>query len=132
MFRKIFIICTLFFGSLLATAQKNDKFVPAIKVVPFQNNKVSINGLCTNNTTQEKELNYVLSVQKRSGSGNTNNNKQSGTFYIASEESKTLSSTKINFEPEDHIEIVLTIFDSEDLQIAQHKKLLTTADLLKY
>lgn len=132
MFRKIFITCTLFLGSLLATAQENDKYVPDIKVVHFQNNKVFINGLCTNNTTQEKELNYVLSVQKRSRSGNTNNNKQSGTFYIASEESKTLSSTKINFEPEDYIEIVLTIFDSEHLQIAQHKKLLTTADLLKY
>ena len=132
MFRKIFITCTLFLGSLLATAQENDKYVADIKVVPFQNNKVSINSLCTNSTTQEKELNYVLSVQKKSQSGNTNNNKQSGTFYIASEQTKTLSSTKINFEPEDHIEIVLTIFDSEDVRIAQHKKLLKTADLLKY
>ncbi len=116
---------------MLAAAQENDKLLSTITVEPIENNRVTISGHCTNNTPQAKELKYMLSVQKRSRSGNTNNNNQSGNFYLDSEESKTLSTTTINFGPEDHTEIVLTIFDAEHVQIAQHKKLLTKADLKK-
>lgn len=132
MFRKSVILWSLMLISLFATGQENNIVIPTITVEPLDNNMVSISGQCTNNTLQSKELKYLLSVQKKGRSGNTNNNNQSGNFYIDSEESKKLSTTTINFEPLGDTEIVLTIFNANNVQIAQHKKLLTEADLIKY
>lgn len=117
--------------SFRATAQENDKLRATITVAPIENNLVTISGLCNNTTSHTQTLRYELRIQKKGKSGNTNNNTQSGSLALAPEESKILSTTTINFEPEDDTQIVLTIFDTENVQIAQQKKVLTKADLIK-
>lgn len=131
MLKTYVILWSLLLVSIVVSAQDTDKVISQITVEPTGTSRVAISGLCTNHSSQSKELKYVLRVQKSSRSGNTNNNNQSGNFFIESEQSKKLSTTTLNFEPENHIEIVLTIFDSEHIQIAQHKKTLTKTDFLK-
>lgn len=128
---KTISICLLTFTSFLAAAQENNKLLASVSVTPIENNKVTIKGLCTNATSQNQNLSYELRLQKKGKTGNTNNNTQSGSFTLKPEESKTLSTTTINVEPEDHTEIVLTILDAENVQVAQQKKVLTKADLIK-
>lgn len=129
--KKYAILWHLTLVSIVVYAQESHKVISTITVEPISTTMVTITGLCTNNSSQTKELKYVLSVQQRTQSGNANNNNQSGNLHLDSEESKTLSTTTLNFRPEDHIEIVLTIFDAKQVQIAQHKKLITKSDLLK-
>ncbi|WP_027078527.1 curli-like amyloid fiber formation chaperone CsgH [Maribacter antarcticus] len=131
MFEKIIVVGGVLLMSLVGTAQESDMLKSAITVEPIKNNRVSISGLCANNTSQSKNFRYVLSVEKTGQSGNTNKNKQSGAFNLAPAESKILSSTTINFEPNDYTAIVFTIFDVDNVQIAQHKKVLTETDFKK-
>lgn len=117
--------------SLTASAQENSNITSAIKVESKKNGLVTISSICSNNTLQPIELKYELSVQKRSLSGNTTNNNQSGHFKLDSKDNKTVSTTRINFNPQDYTQIVLTIYDANNIKLAERKKVLTESDFIK-
>jgi hypothetical protein len=131
MFKKILAPLLISFLSLTASAQENSNITSAIKVESMKNGFVTISGICSNNTFQPKELKYEFSVQKRSLSGNISNNNQSGHFILDSKDNRTVSTTRINFDPQDYTEIVLTIYDAHNTQLEQHKKLITVSDFAK-
>lgn len=131
MFKNSYFIIILMCTVLSYMAQTNDALLPTITLQPLENNLITISGICANNTAQQQQLKYSLSIQKRSLNGNTNNNKQSGDFNLEPGNKKTLSTTTINFEPQDYTEITLTIFDTDNTQLTQQRRLLTQQDLLR-
>ena len=131
MFKKSLALLLISFLSFTASAQENNNLISAIKVESVKNDLVTISGICSNNTLQPIELKYELNVQKRSLSGNTSKNNQSGHFTLDSKDSKNVSTTTINFDPEDYTEIVLTIYDAHNIQLAKHKKSLAGSDFTK-
>jgi len=131
MFKKFIAPLLISFLSFTASAQENNNLTSAIKVESIKNGLVTISGICSNNTLQPLELKYELSVQKKGISGNTSKNNQSGHFKLDSKDYKTVSTTTINFDPEDYAEIVLTIYDAHNTQLAQHKKSLAESDFTK-
>lgn len=131
MIKKLALLWFVILLPLFVAAQENNRVLAAITIEPTEKNMATIGGLCTNHTAQTMALRYELSVRKRSQSGNTNDTSQSGNLFLEPEESKTLSTTTINVEAEDRTEIVLTLFDADNVQLVQSRKWLNKADLLK-
>ncbi|WP_378186908.1 CsgE family curli-type amyloid fiber assembly protein [Aquimarina sp. W85] len=68
------------------------------------------------NTTQVlKTLKYTLTVFRTTPSNNKSKNSQEGRFTLEANEHKELSSTSINKEEQDHIVIMLLIFNDDRL-----------------
>ena len=132
MLKKTYFFFMLMCTVLSSFAQtKEVALQPTISIQPLENNLITISGICANNTAKQQQLRYVLQVQKRSLNGNTNYNTQSGEFNLEPGNKKTLSTTSINFEPQDYTEITLTIFDTKNNQLTQQKRLLTAQDVIK-
>ncbi|WP_321826724.1 curli-like amyloid fiber formation chaperone CsgH [Maribacter dokdonensis] len=129
--QKLYVLFLLLFSLNFGTAQENDNITTDIELKTQQNNLVSISGVCHNNSSEIQNLNYSLNVQKISNTGSKSKNSQSGTFTIKPNENKTLSTTTINFEAKDQTRVVLTVFNSMKIQVAQQQKLLTIKDIIK-
>lgn len=73
---------------------------------------LSIVGNAINNTSQEYQLRYELSViTGNKDHGNSSQNKQSGSFLLPSSTTKTLSKTSISQNPGNQAKIKLQILN---------------------
>jgi len=131
MTKKTYILLLVFISVFSGISQEKNAITSDILLTPQENNLVSISGVCSNNSLQIQNLNYTLDVQKISKSGNTSNNKQSGTFTVEPNQKTTLSTTTINFNPKDQTKVILTLFNSKNIQIAQQHKVITAKEAIK-
>lgn len=128
MSKKTYILLLVFISVFSGISQEKNAITSDIVLTQQENNLVSISGVCSNNSLQIQNLNYTLDVQKISKSGNTSNNKQSGTFTLEPNQKTTLSTTTINFNPKDQTKVILTLFNSKNIQIAQQHKVITAKE----
>lgn len=131
MSKKTYILLLVFISVFSGISQEKNAITSDIVLTQQENNLVSISGVCSNNSLQIQNLNYTLDVQKISKSGNTSNNKQSGTFTLEPNQKTTLSTTTINFNPKDQTKVILTLFNSKNIQIAQQHKVITAKETTK-
>ncbi|MEP2058742.1 MAG: curli-like amyloid fiber formation chaperone CsgH [Maribacter litoralis] len=131
MTKKTYILLLVFISVFSGISQEKNAITSDIVLTPQENNLVSISGMCSNNSLQIQNLNYTLDVQKISKSGNTSNNKQSGTFTVEPNQKTTLSTTTINLNPKDQTKVILTLFNSKNIQIAQQHKVITAKEAIK-
>jgi len=131
MTKKTYILLLVFISVFSGISQEKNAITSDILLTPQENNLVSISGVCSNNSLQIQNLYYTLDVQKISKSGNTSNNKQSGTFTVEPNQKTTLSTTTINFNPKDQTKVILTLFNSKNIQIAQQHKVITAKEAIK-
>ena len=116
---------------LVIIAQVHSEIEVSIQIEKLEQNLLAISGIYANQTSYQKKLQYTFNVQKRTVTGNTNNNKQSGEFSVKPGEQKILSKTIINFEPQDFTRITLSIYDDKNILVAKQEKLLDIRDLSK-
>lgn len=100
------------FLSTIAIAQKTNTIEAKIERT-FVENEVKLKALVTNNTTNYQELNYLLVSIKKGSTGNLSNNKQSGKFSTAPNESKILSEMSVNLDSKDALKAYLYIRDEQ-------------------
>ncbi|WP_036152628.1 curli-like amyloid fiber formation chaperone CsgH [Maribacter forsetii] len=131
MTKKTYILLLVCISVFSGISQETSTVTSDIVLTPQKNNLVSISGVCSNNSLQIQNLNYTLDVQKISKSGNTSNNKQSGTFTVDPNQKTTLSTTTININPKDHTKVILTLFNSKNIQITQQRKVITAKETTK-
>jgi CsgH protein len=92
-------------GAMAANATSVIGWIEVLPV-PDQNDRVTIRGHVQ--ALQAVEGTFGLSV-KRASRGNKSDNKQSGQFSAKAGESRALSTTTINLQPNDRLEVVLTL-----------------------
>jgi hypothetical protein len=91
-----------------AMAADSSSAIGWIEILPVsgRDNHITIRGQIL--ALKPVEGKFGLRV-KRTSRGNTSDNKQGGQFSAQVGESRVLSTTTINLQPNDHLEIVLTL-----------------------
>lgn len=110
---NIMLLLLLLFGFSTSFAQNEKDIQAKIKIVQTDN-LVSIMGTAINKSnTFYTELEYSILTLKEDSSGNLSKNSQSGIFSIMSNETKKLSTQKLNIGIEGKIDIFLFIRKNE-------------------
>lgn len=108
-YNNIMLLLLLLFGFSTSSAQNEKNVQAKIKIVQADN-LVSIYATALNNsTTLQDNLSYSILSLKKGPSGNMSKNAQSGAFSLMPNENKTLSSQKVNIDPNGKIDIYLFI-----------------------
>lgn len=106
---NIMLLLLLMFGFYASFAQAEKDIQAKIKIVQTDN-MVSIYATATNSTsTIYDDLIYSFLTLKESETGNLSKNSQSGPFSLLSNESKTLSSQKLNLDPKGKVKLYLFV-----------------------
>jgi len=108
-YNNTMLLLLLLFGFSTSIAQNEKNIQAKIKIVQADN-LVSIYATALNNsTTLQNDLSYNILALKKGATGNMSKNSQSGAFDLMPNENKTLSSQKINIDPNGKLEIYLFI-----------------------
>lgn len=117
-----------FFICFSAVGQTSPQIAATLKVVDDEG-MITIEGYAKNNSAvYQGELMYLLVGLKTGATGNLSKNQQSGKFSLAPDESRSLTTLKVNRQPQEEIKLFLFIrkkdklIDKDTLVIGDKKK----------
>lgn len=109
-----FLILILFFSPFMNAQNFNSEVEAVIKINDNKDDLIEITGVAKNLTDAIYSLHYELSVITSSESKNSSKNAQTGRLTLESFETKELSSTTVNINPEQKTIILLIIYNEDD------------------
>jgi len=116
-----YILFLMSFGHASDIKLQTEKSPVTAKITTVRDeNKVVINAIAINNTTNSYKVSYILLVEKnKNRGGNRSNNRQHGTALVKQNEIKKLSATSINRSPKDVLYISLRMYDENNKLLSE-------------